>query len=254
VPALQATRDYAPALLARFCAPAKRFVIITTGRTGSELLVSLLNSHPGIRCGGELLRDGRAFPQQYLAARAAMAGLRGMSAFGWKLLPGHFRNLGGTIRGIGDPTQYPARLNAMGYRPVLLLRANPVQQALSFISGADRQFHYSNESDDGFEPIEVDPVRLMAATWIVESDTEVLSRLVGPLPHLRLSYEDDLLDSVAHQTTVDRVCEYLGIDSAPVTAGLRKANPRQTREIIANFDEVRKLFASTRYASYFDAA
>ena len=67
-------------------------------------------------------------------------------------------------------------------------------------------------------------------------------------------YEDDLLDSVAHQTTVDRVCEYLGIDSAPVTAGLRKANPRQTREIIANFDEVRKLFASTRYASYFDAA
>ena len=39
------------------------------------------------------------------------------------------RDLGGTIRGIGDPTQYPARLNAMGYRPVLLLRANPVQQA-----------------------------------------------------------------------------------------------------------------------------
>src|SRR5205807_7362425 len=153
VPALQATRDYAPALLARLCAPSRRFVIMTTGRTGSELLVSLLNSHPGIRCGGEILRDGRAFPHQYLAARAAMAGLRGMNAFGWKLLPGHFRNPGGTIRGIGDPTKYPARLNAMGYRLILLLRGNPVQQALSFISGADRQFHYSKASNDGFEPI-----------------------------------------------------------------------------------------------------
>lgn len=160
----QAAKDYGPALLVPVWTPSRRFVIITTGRTGSELLVSLLDSHPQIRCGGEILRDGRAFPHRFVAARAAAAGVRGAKAFGWKLLLGHFRNPGGTIRGIGNPDQYPARLAEMGYMPILLERRNPVKQAISFIIGADRQFHYRNGSRDGFDPITIDPVRLMAAT------------------------------------------------------------------------------------------
>lgn len=34
-----------------------KFIVLTRSRTGSNLLVSMLNSHPDVRCGGEELRS-----------------------------------------------------------------------------------------------------------------------------------------------------------------------------------------------------
>jgi hypothetical protein len=92
----------------------------------------------------------------------------------------------------------------------------------------------------------------MAATWIIESDTNALNECLGSVPHLRLTYEDDLLDPPSHQVTVDRVCGYLGIDSAPVRSDLVKIAPRRIRDMVSNFDEVEELFRDTRYGSYLD--
>lgn len=247
---LRGVRAYGPALISRWAVPPHRFAILTTGRTGSELLVSLLDSHPRIACAGELLHEGRAFPNQYVAARAAMARLRGMEAYGWKLLLSQYRNPGGIVGGIGDPDKYPARLNRLGYRLILLERQNPVQQAMSFIRAAETQFHHHRGDRAEFAPTAVDAVTLMAATWIIEADTAALGRSLDSEPHLRLTYEDDLLDPGRHQATVDRVCDYLGIDSAPVRSDLVKIAPRRIRAMVSNYDEVSELFRGTRYASY----
>jgi LPS sulfotransferase NodH len=239
-------------LLSRWCGPAQRFVILTTGRTGSELLVSLLNSHPRIACGGELLKEGRAFPNRYVESRAAMAGLRGADAYGWKLLLNQFRAPAGTVPGIGDPDSYPARLHAMGYQAILLVRENPVHQALSAIRGSQTQFHHRRADTTEFAPLTADPVALMASTWILEGDSHALESSVATLPHLRLTYESDLLDPATHQTTVDRVCDYLGIQSAPVRTDLVKVAPPGLRQSISNFEEVAELFRGTRFGSYLD--
>jgi LPS sulfotransferase NodH len=225
-------------------------VIISSGRTGSELLVSLLDSHPAIVCESELLRDGRIFPAQFVAARASLAGAGGARAYGWKLLLNHFRNPGGVIRGIGDPDQFPARLTAHGYRLILLVRRNPVQQAMSFLRGESGGYHHRREDGAEFAPLVVDPVKLMASTWILEEETAILTRILDPHPHLRLLYEDDLLDPGCHAVTVDRVCDYIGVDRAPVSSPLVKLAPTGTRDTIANFDEVSELFRHTRYAAY----
>jgi hypothetical protein len=243
-------KDYLPGLLpSRYGAP-HRFVILSTGRTGSELLVSLLDSHPDIRCAGELLRDGRTSPERFVAAQSVKAGLRGKKAFGWKLLLNHFWRPGGTIRGIGEPSSYPARLHALGYKIILLVRDNPVEQALSAIHGEQRQFHYRNGASAGFTPITVDPVHLMASTWILESDTRVMSEFVKDTPHLRLSYEESLLDATCHQRTVDAVCEYVGIRSSPVRSDLIKLTPRRLEDVVENIDQIHDLFARTRYAPF----
>ncbi len=211
-----------------------------------------MDSHPRVRCEGELLAGGHGLPTEYVTARSAVAGLQGMEAYGWKLLLSQFRNPGGAIHGIGDPSGYPARLHAMGYHLILLLRRNPVHQALSYIIGSNRQFHYRTGDGMTFAPIDVDPVDLMAATWIIEADTQLLQSFVRDVPHLVLTYEDALLPSAAHQVTVDRVCEYIGIDSAPMRTDLVKLTPTRLREAVSNFAAIAELFSKTRYARFLD--
>jgi hypothetical protein len=251
--AIAGTRAYAPALLSPYCVPSRRFVILTAGRAGSELLVSLLDSHPRIRCASEILKDARVSPNRYVAARATMARIRGIDAFGWKLVLSHFRAPDGTVAGVGDPATYPARLAGAGWRLVVLVRRNPVRQAISFIVGADRSFHYRRGDRVDSAPITIDPVRLLAATWIIESETQVLLDFVDRVPHLRLVYEDDLLDPSGHQSTVDRVCDYVGVEVASVRTELVKPATSRLRDLMANFDEVRGLLGSTRFASYLES-
>lgn len=251
--AIAGTRAYAPALLSPYVVPSRRFVILTAGRAGSELLVSLLDSHPRIRCASEILKDARVSPNRYVAARAAMARIRGVDAFGWKLVLSHFRAPDGTVAGIGDPATYPARLVSDGWSLIVLVRRNPVRQAVSFIVGTERKFHYRRGDALHSAPITIDPVRLLAATWIIESETQVLLDFVDRVPHLRLVYEQDLLDPSEHQSTVDRVCDYVGVDAASVRSELVKPASTSVRDLMANFDEVRGLLGSTRYASYLEA-
>src|SRR3954454_17120767 len=85
----QAQRLYARPL--SMCAPAlapeKRFVITCLARTGSQLLVSLLDGHPSIRCESEVLRarHPRVAPHVFLESRAFLARLRQRSrAYGFK--------------------------------------------------------------------------------------------------------------------------------------------------------------------------
>jgi len=251
--AIAGTRAYAPALLSPYVVPSRRFVILTAGRAGSELLVSLLDSHPRIRCASEILKDARASPNHYVAARATMARIRGMDAFGWKLVLSHFRAPDGTVAGVGDPATYPARLAGNGWRLIVLVRRNPVRQAISFIVGADRKFHYRRGEAADDSPITIDPVRLLAATWIIETETQVLLDFVDRVPHLPLVYEDDLLDPGRHQSTVDRVCAYVGVDGARVQTELVKPATSSLRDLMANFEEVRALLGSTRFAQYLES-
>lgn len=236
--------------------PARRLVILTNGRAGSELLVSLLDSHPRFVCEGELLKRGPRFPNAYVALRAARAGAAGADAFGWKLLLSHFRNPHGLVSGIGDPSTYPARLDKWGYRVVLLVRQNPIAQAMSFVqAGTTGQFHVRKEDTKGQspQPIVVDPVHLLTSTHILALEARLLEEMTGTVPHLRVVYEDDLLETANQQATVDRLCRELDLPRAPVSTSLIRHGTAGLRERIANFEAVAALFAHTPYAHYLES-
>jgi hypothetical protein len=248
---ITAARAYAPALAARFVPPV-RFVVLTTGRTGSELLVSLLNSHPAITCEGELLAAPRAFPRRYVVARAAVAGLRGAEAHGWKLLSGQLRDL----RGIGEPLDYPRLLHENGSRIILLERRNIVQQTVSWMrtghgnSEALTKHHYTAGQSSDVGPMTIDPLELLAGTYYVEAEARFVREAAGRVPHLGLVYEDDLANPISQQATVDRICSYLDLPPAPVASKLIRVTPRRVRDMLSNFDEVEALVSQTRYRKH----
>jgi hypothetical protein len=243
----RAVRNYGPALVARWTAPPCRFVIVTGGRTGSELLVSLLDSHPEILCHGELLAEHRLFPTSFIAARDAMAGLRGANAHGWKLLYSQFHD----VPGFGDSEQYLSRLHERGYRIILLERQNFLHQAISWLQADQRAtFHYRPTDGAEFSPLPLDPVHLLAATFWCEAAANSLRQATSQVPHLAISYEDDLTDQRRQRATIDRVCHYLELPSAATGTNLIKITPRNTSSMLSNFEEVAEVLQATRYAHF----
>ena len=63
-------------------------------------------------------------------------------------------------------------------------------------------------------------------------------------------YEDDLSQADNHQKTADRICEYLGIKSAPVKARLSRTLTDKISDFIENHEEVVQALEKEGYAKY----
>lgn len=243
--AASAAMRYLPAIAPRWASPIRRFVIVTVGRTGSELLVNLLDRHPRVVCEGEILALRPRFPRQYARARAARAGWHGAEAYGWKLLTGHFMDGTDSSVTADAAERYIAGLVEDGHRIILLERRDHLQQAISWYRAHHGRFHYRHGDDEAYVPVEVDPELLLRAASTNEVASDQLRVSVKVVPHLRLVYEDDLLDPVRHQHTLDSVCAFLGIASAPASTEYIKVAPRHTQELVSNWPAIEECFRNS---------
>jgi LPS sulfotransferase NodH len=226
----------------RATAADPRFVIVTTGRTGSELLVSLLDAHPRITCDSEILSIPRAYPGRFVLRRSALARARGC-AYGFKLIAEHARlqsphDREGFLRGFAE----------RGFRMIVLERRDLLQQVVSSVRGIETRHHHRERDREEFRPMRVDPVAVLCAlAWFEDAVQFVRSALTG-VPILNLVYEDDLLEPDQQQRTADRVCDYLDLPTARVQTDLVKIAPRSVADQLENFDEVAALLSQTRFA------
>ena len=67
------------------------------------------------------------------------------------------------------------------------------------------------------------------------------------MPHIDLTYEDDLVDESAQQATAAMLFSRFGLPPVDVDAELFKVAPPDPRERIANPQEVARALAGTRY-------
>lgn len=229
----------------------RRFVIITSGRSGSELLVSLLDSHPAVVCEGEILQRPRRHPGAYLRGHALRMTLRARhrrsipAVHGWKLVTNHVRWYPEVFP---DARAFVDELVADGSTIIHLRRRNLLNQALSLICAEQTQFHYrSGDRRLEFAPVVFEPERLLAQLYHYEEDDQWLTKTIGDLPRLELTYEDDLADPAAQEVTAARVFRELGLAPAEIAAGVHKVAPPDPRGRIANHAEVARALAGTRY-------
>ena len=225
--------------------PPVRFVLLTSGRAGSTLLMTLLDSVPGVRCDEEVLRTGRGDPTARLARRAARAALGDVLAWGTSVHPEHLMPVLA-----GDPVDWVAALHDDGYELITLVRANPLAVAVSaVIADARGRWHVRNgEAQPETGSVRLDPLDVLRMAIQTERATEDVARMVAERSHLALVYERDLREADSHQATADRVLRFLGVDAAPVSSPLvRRAVPML--EQIDNLDEVRAVLRPTRFGA-----
>jgi LPS sulfotransferase NodH len=211
-----------------------RFFIITSGRSGSELLVTLLNSHPQIACDGEFLMDRRRWPERFIEGRAAVAAHRGKQAYGLKMLPQHIYD----VQALSDPAEWPRHLVKEGWQVIRLRRANRLHQAISMVRAAKTNWHYRAPEAGPFKPIEVDVMQLIASLYVIEWLEHQIDELVEGLDCIELCYEDDLETEASQARTIERICQELNLAPSPTSSDLIRINPRHARDMITNYDEV----------------
>jgi LPS sulfotransferase NodH len=222
--------------------PSLRFVIFGSGRTGSSLLMDLLNSHPEIECEDEILSHRVLNARRFLDARAELSR---RPVFGFKLKLHHL-----TTQGITDPAAFLGRLHAGGCRIVHLARRDRLRQALSSAVARQRLAQHQTVAERRPRP---GPFRI-DVPWLIMRMRELDASLEGEratlagLPHLALWYEDDLLRRESFQPTLDRVFDHLSLRPAPVSTEYLRTGTDRLADLVANLDEIREALRETEYA------
>lgn len=226
--------------------PSKRFVVLAEGRSGSTLLVNLLNSSNQIYCDGEILnRPPVLFPHLFIDLQASHCQNK---VYGFKLLDYQIEK----VQNIKNPEQFLSKLDESGYKFIYLRRCNRLYHALSQINAIKKnKFHH--RLDDGklkYRPIKIDIPELLDTMDVTEATTKRYQGFLNKIPHLSLTYENNLQDSTSHQATADRVFEFIGIPSTLVTVNLLKLMPSQLSDIVENYEELVEAVKVTKYAHF----
>lgn len=224
-----------------------RFLIFSQSRSGSTLLVDLLNSHPKVHCDKEIYLQPVPFPSLY---RKALERRSNKPVYGFKT---HIHQLYYKL-GVTDPALFLAELHRDGYRFLFLRRENLVRQVMSDqLRQAGGQTHYrKGEKDVELARLVVDPAEILEKLqqrhdfWI-EAET-----LLADLPHHTVYYERDLSDPADHQRTMDAVFGFLGLEPVSVETELVRINTRPLRDSIENYDELAAALRDTPFAAMLD--
>ena len=222
--------------------PPHCFVIVTQGRAGSELLVEMLRSQPGVQCDGELLAQPSRFPGLRVRVAAARSVRHRVKVYGWKLV----------LHQVADPAGLVGGLTKDGWVPIVLSRRNHLEQAVSaFRARVEGQWHHRGTAPAP-EPVTLDPEAVVAQLVISEARESVLAGLAARERSISLVYEDDLAEPSMHEPTVRRVMETFGLPSRPLRSEVLRRPPRPLSEAVANYDAVAALVRHTRFAHYLD--
>jgi LPS sulfotransferase NodH len=226
-----------------------RFVIVTSGRAGSELLGQLLNSHPKVTCESEILDSPRLSSDRFLEGRARRSQQRGMVAYGMKVKPAHIHE----IQQIENSGDWLRRLQARGWKVIYVGRSDRIRQGVSVLRGELRQWHYvASEGAPPPDPMELDPMQLIATMYIIQRWENQITQLLEGVDFLDVNYERDLEDAAKQAATVERAWDFLHIEPSPVpvSSGIVRSSSKRIQDDVTNWDEIAAEIRRNRFAQY----
>jgi LPS sulfotransferase NodH len=242
-------RRYLAGLAAPWLGTPIRFVVLCTARTGSELLVSLLDSHPQVKCDSQILADEVLFPRRFIEGRAVRARYEGARAYGFKL---HVNEITDVQR-LGDAEKYLRSLLRRGDKIYRLRRRNLLKQVLSFARATQSIYHLTvGAAHPRAGPLELDPADVLAGLIVTERLERLADHVLAGLTHTTLVYEDDLADLPSQQRTLDRMFEEMGVSRFEVHPAIVPTSPARIRDAVSNYDAVAAVIGQTRFAKFLE--
>ncbi|MGH6841760.1 MAG: Stf0 family sulfotransferase [Methylocella sp.] len=244
----------------------RRFVIVGTARTGSTLLVNLLNAHSQVLAFGELFRSPegigwdvrpflnyesakllalyRADPQRFLHTSVFRRWPQSYAAVGFKLFYYHARDAPYSVI-----WEYLAQ--NLDTHILHIKRRNILEQYLSL------KLAHDTEVWSITEPAEREPMPICLNIedcrkhfqWVrsLENDCETF---FARHKVKDIYYEDLALDSDAEMASVEK---FLGLNKEKLNTRMVRQRTLPLSHAIANYHELMRAFAKTEWADFFDA-
>ena len=253
------------------CAPSTKLVIFSRGRTGSNLLVSLLNSHPQIRHHHEILGE---YYLRHSFIRNEINRMGVVSYFEWAMRRMFTERVVGVKFiyyqleaeyarrwNVPDiPSLLPVLEDRKDLRIIHQKRRNRLATLVSArlayhtrrwtqrgASGASRSDR-SHDSAYGDITIKLSYEECWNEFAQMEKWEHYYDTAFAKHPYIEMYYEDLGADRNAE---MKRVLELLGVESCELRSPLRKQNTRALEDVVENFAELRRRFAGTPYADFF---
>ncbi len=223
-----------------------KFVVFSQGRTGSTLFMDLLNSHPDIRCDGELLYYPLPLPRTLIDIRSRIC-RKQLYGFKLKLYQLSEKRL------FRIPENYLGHLVHEGWKIISIKRSNILKQLISlYYAKATRLFHRRKKHPENYEPrkITLAPDFIMRQLKNRQKLTDRENALLRDLPVHSVSYERDLLLPGSHQKTLDAVFDYLSVSGVTVKSNLLKNLPYRMDQILKNYDEIYQTIRNSEFKSF----
>ena len=221
----------------------RKFVLFAQGRTGSTLLGELLGSHPQVVYADEILRARVRSTRLWVEGRRRR---HPGKVFGFHVKIYQLTD----VQGVRDPGRWLAGMHRHGWAVVALRRRNLLRHVLSNMAIAASGTVHDRGGSTRAGGLTVDPAELVHWIGVREGVGAAERRALAGVPHVALTYEDDLQDSDGWAAATGRVFAHLGLEPAPVTSSLRRTLPGPLEELIANYDEVASALRGTPYEQF----
>ena len=233
-------RVFLRSLLASEVPMMKKFLIIGRARSGTTLLGQLLNSHSQITCDGEVLKRNVWAPVGFLNRLARKSGSK---VYGAKLLSYQMVQ----VHRFRDPVSFLSRLDRRGFQFIHLTRGTFAQTLSLAVAQATTHFHSDRGNAKGRSSIRLNPEDFLKRIAWSDALLKYEKRCLAEIPHLAVSYEDDLLPKDQQNSTVARICDWIGVSPEAVSTPLRKILSDDPKQIIENYDEVASALRAAKF-------
>ncbi|MEP7319818.1 MAG: hypothetical protein ABI921_13780 [Panacibacter sp.] len=246
-----------------------KFVVFTTPRTGSSLLVKTLDTHPAIFCAGELF----FFKKGIFHTEAQYPFLR-IPFIGNKLnylvnYPFIFLSLKGFLNKFYDSKTAKAAagfklmhfqtyytpgvmkyLQTNQVKTLVLIRKNVLRNTLSDLRARSTKV-YHNEGGNKSTAIpkfKVDIQELAKKMQQIGGFNRQLENDSKNLDRKIIYYED----FENWDAAISGILQYLNVDNIPLQAASKKLNPEKLEDMLENYAEVSKWLNENGYSKYLD--
>jgi LPS sulfotransferase NodH len=243
----------------------RRFVVVGIARTGSTLVLDLLNAHRNAIAFGELfrseheigwdlpgcaghrdagaLRDFRTDPSGFLDRHVFRPWPRRVRAVGFKIFHYHAR------RPPFDAVWQRLREDD-AIRVIHVVRGNTLEQYVSLKLAERTGFWSSGDRRPTSEPtVRLDVDDCLRHFDYVDRAGAECRRFFASHPFLEIHFEELAADLAAGAR---RLHDFLGLPGRPVQSKRRRQQHRPMRDVVVNYAELRAAFDGTRWSGFFD--
>lgn len=225
------------------------FIVIFQGRSGSTYLMEALNRHPEILARMEMLvalkERGAKFQLKQARRYLRPPLFRCSRVIGFKT----------KLKDVLDPVGFAALLKSLDTRVILLLRRNRVKAVVSLFNAIRLNTRTGEwnlyDEKDRLPPFSVEKGKFEARLNQMETEKRQIEDYAAALdlPILRMDYEDIFGDQ---NRAFERIFRFLEVGFADIFGKTLKNTSDDLRQILVNFEDLRRHFKNTPYEGMFD--
>lgn len=247
-----------------------KFVVFTTPRTGSSLLIKTLDTHPEIFCAGELFffkgdiyHTEYQYPFWHFPFSAKLNYLinypKIFLTLNNFLNKFYHKNNTGSIKAKGFKLMHfqtyytPGILNYIkknNIKVIVLIRKNILRNTLSDLRARSTKVYHNNRDATTLTipMFKVDVHELERKMLQIDGFNKQLERSTVNLNRKIVYYED----FGNWEETISGVLNYLDVTDVPLKPALKKLNPDKLEDMIENYPEVSRWLSENNFAQYLD--